>query len=289
MLPDITNPYFINLIEQITLIAGQSNYSVILVNTGTAGLRKGGNSVQTEIDAFDNILERQFDGLIIIGGEVDRTNLNSDYVSALNSLNEQLPVVVISQADSRCNCLFVERHIDAGMRLIVQHLLALGHRRIGFLGGQPGIKIADQRIEAFKQALAPYTQVDDRNILANDFYVVDGYRGINSLLNQTDLDAVIAINDQVALGAIRSLHENGLNVPQDIAIGSADMFSDGEYAIPALTTVNQHDQSLGNIAFKQLLHLILNEQVEALVPELPELIMRESCGELMAFRSGDSA
>lgn len=286
MLPDITNPYFINLVEQISLISGASGYSVILVNTDTAGSTHEHDAVAVETDAFANILERQVDGLIIIGGEIDQADMSPRYVDALNSLNDQLPVVVISQKDARCNCLFVERHIDTGMRMIVQHLLALGYRKVGFLGGKAGIKIADQRIASFKKLMGLYATVADEDIMLSDFYIQDGYNAIEPLLAQDDLDAVIAINDQVALGAIRRLRELGKQVPQDLAIASADMFANSEYSIPAITTVNQHDQSLGQIAVKQLLHLINNEAVEPLEAQLPELVMRESCGERLVYRTG---
>ena len=287
MLPDITNPYFINLVEQISLISGESGYSVILVNTDTAGSMHQRNAVEVETEAFANILERQVDGLIIIGGEIDRAVISPRYIDALNSLNDQLPVVVISQNDEKCNCLFVQRHIDTGMRMIVQHLLALGYRRIGFLGGKAGIKIADQRVESFKKLMGLYASVSPKDIMLCDFYIQDGYNNIEKLLANTDLTAVIAINDQVALGAIRRLSEIGKHVPQDLAIASADMFADSEYSIPAITTVNQHDQSLGQIAVKQLLHLINNEPVEPLEAQLPELVMRESCGERLVYTTGE--
>lgn len=288
MLPDITNPYFINLIEQISIHSGAEGYQVILMNTDTAGAHKHGDPVTIETNAFANVLERQVDGLIVLGGEIDQVHVNPEYMSALNSLNDQLPVVVISQKDEQCNCLFVERHIDTGMKMIVQHLLSLGYRHIGFLGGQQGIKIADQRISSFKKLMHLYANTSDEDILVNNFYIEDGYTGIEPLLQQADLDAVIAMNDQVAIGAMRRLREIGKSVPQDIAIGSADMFAGGEYTTPAITTVNQHDTSLGQIAVKQLLHLINNEPVESLEPRLPELVMRESCGEHQQFTTKDS-
>lgn len=286
MLPDITNPYFINLVEQISQISGESGYSVILVNTDTAGGAREYDAVQVETDAFANVLERQVDGLIIIGGEIDRVNVSERYMAALNSLNDQLPIVVISQNDERCNCLFVQRHIETGMRMIVQHMLSLGYRQIGFLGGKADVKISAQRLAAFKKLMGLYATVNEDDIQLADFYIQDGYTGIEALLKKSDLKAVIAINDQVALGAIRKLNEQGIQVPRDVAIASADMFANSEYAVPAITTVNQHDQSLGQIAVKQLLHLINNEEVEPLEPQLPELVMRESCGERMQYTTG---
>lgn len=284
MLPDISNPYFINLINQISITCNQNNYQVILVNTESAGQYKSSSSVTNEIKAFQNILARQVDGVIIIGGEIDRTKLNTDYIKELNLLNNQIPVVAIAQKNNFCKCTFVPRHIEKGMELIMQHMLALGHRKIAFLGGQKEIRISEERLKYYKKFMNLYgAQYSDDSILMNNFYISDGYDGIQKLLQKSSFDAILAINDQVAQGAVRWLYEHNKLVPDYIAIGSCDMTPNSKYLVPAITTVNQHEKSLGDAAVSVLLDKIDGKSAPDIKTELPELMIRESCGERVHF------
>lgn len=285
---DINNPYFTDLISQIEIISRNAGYTLLLINTMTAGKMNKANSAQLEIDAFKNILERHVDGVLILGGEIDRESVATDYLNALNELNDQIPVVIIGQKIDGCNALFVERDQFRSAEIITQHLLALGNRRIAFIGGEPGIKITSQRLAAFKQTMNIYSKVDDHLIILNDYYPQSGYDGMNVLLNSEEKlpDAVVAINDRVAWGIFRALHDHNLNSPDDIAVGSCDAFPNGEFMTPRITTVNQHNESLGKIALHFLFQLIDNKELNRTEEtHLPELIIRESCG---AKKRGES-
>lgn len=277
---DITNPYFTSLVYEIEQYSREVGYSVLLVNTMTAGKNKDQTSHKREIEHFKTIKEKQVDGVIILGGELDRENVDQEYLKQLNKLNEDIPVVVIGHQHLGCQCTFIERDLDKGVRLLTQHLLALGHRRIGFIGGEPGIIITEHRLKAFKETLSIYGQVDDDYIILNDYYIKDGYHAMRQLIAQDKElpTALVAINDVVATGAIRALADAGLTCPQDIKIGSCDYFMNSEYQVPRLTTIDQHNEYLGEIAVKKLLHLINPEMKDVPFHHDPELIIRESCG-----------
>ncbi|MFC6175248.1 LacI family DNA-binding transcriptional regulator [Companilactobacillus huachuanensis] len=279
VLPDVSNPYFIGLIEEIEHVSEGYGYTLILINTMSTGADKMNAVDDPEVKALHTIQEKHVDGAVIIGGEIDHVNVDSQYLKTLNELNKQIPVVIIAQKVENCDCIFVQRHINTGMRLIVQHILSLGYRKIGFLGGKPGVRVTEQRLAEFEKLVKMYTDYDDKSVLLNDYYLKDGYQGIEKLLNQTDLNAVVAINDRVALGAVRRLHEMGMNVPKDIVIGSADQFPDSDYYIPSITTINQHNNSLGKIAVEQLIRSFNGQPFLTAESEFPDLVIRESCGE----------
>ncbi|WP_262315647.1 LacI family DNA-binding transcriptional regulator [Lacticaseibacillus parakribbianus] len=278
---DIGNPYFTDLVSQIEQITRGFGYTLILVNTMTAGGTKSANSTQIEVAAFASIAERQVDGVLILGGEIDSESVSQSYLEALNRLNAKTPIVIIGQKVAGCDAHFVERDQARSVALITQHLLALGNRRIAFIGGEPGIRVTTQRLAAFRTTMATYAQVDEALIVLNDYYPQSGYDAMRQLLTsgQALPDAVVAINDRVAWGAMRCLADHDLAVPNDIAVGSCDSFPNGEFMVPRITTVDQHNERLGRIAIDQLFALIDHKQPAAAAEtHLPELIIRESCG-----------
>ncbi|WP_086348255.1 LacI family DNA-binding transcriptional regulator [Candidatus Enterococcus clewellii] len=277
---DITNPYFTSLVSEIELASQDQHYSLLLFNTMTAGHKRKADSSFSEKDTFNTILEKKVDGVLILGGEIDRDEPNPDYLNALNQLNKQIPVLIVGQAQENCTCSFLERDLEKGVFLAMQHLLALGYRRIGFVGGEAGVKITTQRVQAFEKALSLYSTFDPTLLYLSDFYTEDGYQSMTKIIQEQETmpDAVLAINDRVAIGAFRALKDQGLSCPEDIAIASCDAFPDGEYQIPRITTINQHNQILGQLAVKRLLKLINEEPLGTIDLHSPDLIIRESCG-----------
>lgn len=112
ILPDISNPYFISLITQIQKFALDYMFSTILFNTMLAEPdNKNNQHPLTEEDYLKIILEKQVDGLLILGGEIDKEIVPKEYITALNQLNNAIPVVVIGSKIPELNCLFIERNL----------------------------------------------------------------------------------------------------------------------------------------------------------------------------------
>ncbi|MCU07246.1 LacI family DNA-binding transcriptional regulator [Listeria monocytogenes] len=282
ILPDISNPYFISLITQIQKFALDYMFSTILFNTMLAEPNNKNNQHPlTEEDYLKIILEKQVDGLLILGGEIDKEIVSKEYITALNQLNKAIPVVVIGSKIPELNCLFIERNFKKGVTTLVSHLTALGHKNIGFIGGESGVKITTYRLESFKEAMASYQHpINDDWVVLSDYYTADGYAAMTQLLeNSATLpSALVAINDNVAIGAIRAINDANLSCPEDIAIVSCDQFMNGDYQTPRLTSMDQHNEYLGKMAILQLISAI-NGQVEPMIiNHNPELIIRESCG-----------
>ncbi|NOU73082.1 LacI family DNA-binding transcriptional regulator [Paenibacillus sp. LMG 31458] len=282
ILPDITNPYFASLFLQIESFALKHMYATLMFNTMFSRDSKRFDTHLSEEDYFKIILEKQVDGVLILGGQIDKEDIPDSFILALNQLRRHVPVVIVGSRIEGCECLFVERNLKQGVTSIVNHFIALGHDRIGFIGGEPGIRVTSSRIEAFSQAMKSLGQtVYDPYIVTSDYYAPDGYAAMIQLLDATSdrlPSAVIAHNDMVALGAVRAMKDRGLHCPEQIAIASCDQFPLSEYSIPRLTSMDQHNEYLGRMAVLQLISAINGSDETITINHSPELVVRESCG-----------
>jgi len=282
MLPDITNPYFASLFIEIQRFALKNNYATLLFNTMSVQKKAQDNASFVEESYIRMILEKQVDGVLILGGVIDREDISESYIQALNQLHSRIPVIILGTEIEGCECLFMERNLKQGVASIVHHLIALGHERIGFIGGEPGIRITSARIESFKQVMAALDKpIAPEHIITSDYYAPDGYEAMKQLL-QLERDqlptALIAMNDMVAIGAIRAMQDMGLKCPDDIAIVSCDQFEQSEYSVPRLTSLDQHNEYLGRIAVMQLISAMNGSAEKISIDHTPKLMIRESCG-----------
>ncbi|MDH6363354.1 LacI family transcriptional regulator [Enterococcus sp. PF1-24] len=279
VLSDINNPYFTDLVAQIDEASRENGYSLLMFNTLTAGPLKIANPVFAEQQTLATILEKKVDGVIILGGEIDKKNPDPKYIAALNKIDKEVPMIIVGQSHPDITATFLPRALNQGTKLALQHLLALGKRKIGFIGGEPAITITEERLVAYRETLALYSSVNENWIKLSDFYAKSGYQSMQALLTEAELpQAVIAINDKVALGAIRALQDAGLTCPEDMAIVSCDAFLDGEYTVPRLTTINQNNHRIGKEAVQLLMKKIDKQPIDQTPPHVPEIIIRESCG-----------
>lgn len=274
MMPDITNPYFASMFREIESAAHASGYSVFLCNT--MYFSKVTDSV--EEDYFRTLLDKQVDGLIVVGGQLDLLHQSDNYCRALRQVAETIPTVAIGRRVEGADCCFIERDSGAGIPAAIRHLAQQGHTKIAFLGGEQGVTITDDRLSAYRAAMqAVGLPVQEELIALSDYYVGDGFAAANRLLSRdVPFTAAIAINDSVALGAIRALADWGRTVPQDVALVSCDQFFQAAYMVPRLSSIDHHNELLARYVIRQLLAMIRKEPA----PEMPridtELVLRES-------------
>lgn len=280
LMPDITNPYFSALFLEIERYALSWGYSVILCNTLYGGSSHGVENLLDEIGYLKMMRDKMVDGVIVTGGQLDLVDIPNEYIIALNELNKSIPVVIIGQRISSCTCLFVNRNLSGGVDSMVRHLVALGNHRIGFIGGQEGVRQTAERLQAYREAMKSLGLAVISDFIAlSDYYTEDGYNAMQKILSAKEMpQAVIAINDRVALGAIRALHDRGLRVPENMAIVSCDKFYDSDFYVPRLTTLDQQNDYLGRLSIMLLLGAIAGEGEDIDVKHTPQLVVRESCG-----------
>lgn len=284
--PDITNPYFSAMFTEIERSAISAGYSVILCNTCFSSDSHGGSQQQNEESYFQMMIDKKVDGVLVIGGQIDLMQVCDGYRNALQHLGSSVPVVVIGRPLDDIDCLFIERETGSGVITAVNYLASLGHKHIAFAGGEEGVVITKTRVKAYQSTLTVLGLPHTEDLISlTDYYAPDGYQAAARLLDRkTHFTAMIAINDSVAVGAIRALADRGISVPQDIAMISCDQFPSADYLVPRLTSIDQHNEMFGSMVIQTLLCAVKGAGEPAKLTFTPELVIRESCGTKLGMR-----
>lgn len=180
----------------------------------------------------------------------------------------------------------------AGGRLATEHLLALGHRRIAHLVGDPKVNTTEPRLRGYRDALADAGIENDPALeIPAGFDRLDGYRAVQAMVAESRRDrlptALFVCNDLSAAGAIQALAEAGLSVPGDVAIVGFDDTQFCAATQPPLTSVRMPIEEMGALAARMLIAKIAKEEIAEPQPVLPvSLTIRQSCG---ATRATDAS
>jgi LacI family transcriptional regulator, galactose operon repressor len=169
-----------------------------------------------------------------------------------------------------------------GGYIATEHLLSLGHRRIGCIARPVRLSHSRERVQGYQAALKDAgIASDERLVAAGGYRLENGYEAMQSLLSLDDPPtAVFTYNDIMAIGAIRALRERGVNVPQDFSVVGYDDIPDAAFTCPALTTVRQAKYDMGAKGIEILLKIMDGEVVDPQTEERVdvELVVRESTG-----------
>jgi LacI family transcriptional regulator len=160
-----------------------------------------------------------------------------------------------------------------------EHLLALGHRRIGLIAGPPRMLCSRARLDGYRAALdAAGIGFDPQLMYEGDFYPEGGFRGGTALLGLAEPPtAVFAASDQMAFGVYEAARQHGLRVPDELSIVGFDDLPESRWSAPPLTTVRQPLAEMGLLAARTVLRLAQGEPVETPRVELAtELVLRHS-------------
>lgn len=237
LLPDLHGEFFSELIRGIDLAARARGLHLLVSSS-----HDDAAAAATALRA----MQGRVDGLLLMSPHADATFLQQN-------LPRGLPAVLMNTGladDDYCG-LSVDN--DGGARLMVEHLLALGRRRIVFIQGPPGNRDASQRELGYRQSLARLAPRGPVSVLRGDFSEDSGYRAGQQLLAlKPRPDAVFAANDMMAIGCLRALREAGIRVPQDVAVGGFDDVPMARYLTPPLTTIQVHIADLGGQAMSWL-------------------------------------
>lgn len=226
-------------------------------------------SPESLTQVLDSLMDQAVEGVVVIA-PVEQVARAAQAVSA------QLPVLLISAAgpeDFEPPVLGVDQ--GAGVRLVVDHLLELGHHDLVQLTGPPEWFDAQVRRRAWQEALAG-AGVRPRADLHGDWSAASGYSAGRELLDDLP-GAVFAGNDQMALGVLHAFAEAGVRVGEDVSVVGFDDVVGADHYIPPLTTVQQDFQALGRRAIELLVAQIAGGEVRP-EPVTPSLVVRASTG-----------
>lgn len=225
--------------------------------------------LETEQLALQTLLDRQIDGLIIIGGlEPEKTMLK---------LNKQLPFIVVARhvAELGDHCLCLDNF--AAAYTITSYLIENGHRDIAHITGALEQADAVQRQEGYLRALRDAgIRTDPNLIVEGNFRRQSGVLAVEMLITRGRMfSAIFAANDQMAFGARLALYRRGLRVPEDVSIAGIDDEPASAYMTPPLTTMRQPATEMGEAAAKAMISLLKGEAVPKLQLRM-NLVVRET-------------
>jgi LacI family transcriptional regulator len=266
ILPDSANPYFAELGRGIEAAAFGRDHSVVLCNTEGEELR--------ERVYVDLLTRRQVDGLLYVpaGSRVDVLR---------DLLRQPLPVVLVDRDLPGAPIDVVLSDKRSGAYLATRHLIALGHRRIGCIGGPSSLLMSGQRLQGYRDALAEAAiPVDEGLVLRGDYHPQSGWAAARSLLaSPVPPTAIFAANDLMAIGVLRAAGELGRRVPDDLAVVGFDDIELASYTTPPLTTVSQSASEVGRAAVEILLQRLADPARPPVRRTLEtRLVVRASCG-----------
>jgi LacI family transcriptional regulator len=266
IVPNITNPFFSELMRGIEDVCERNHYSVFLCN-GDDDRERQGHSLEI-------LLGRRVDGIVL----ATPTGPAAAIAKRLSGTNVKTVVVDRSVAGLESDRVRIDH--QAGARLAVEHLLSLGHRRIACLAGPSSFAVSRARVAGWRKALAR-AGVKPANdwLLEGDFEAADGHELRRRLLARGDVTAIFASNDLLGIGALRAAAEQGRAVPKMLSVIGFDAIEMGAYTYPALTTVGYPIRSLGEMAATVLIERIAGRKTETSdIVVTPEIILRESTG-----------
>jgi DNA-binding LacI/PurR family transcriptional regulator len=268
---DLRNPWSMDVVEAVGQVLEEARLTILLTS---AVLPSGaGGPGRLDVGVIGALRDLRIDGLLVVGSVPDQGRL-AEVVG-------DLPVVVAgARADGLARADAVRSDDAAGMALVVDHLVAGGHRRIVHLGGAGGA-VADERAAGYRAAMAGHGLAGEVAVQACDFSEDGGYAAAAALLDggprRRPVTALAAVNDLAAVGAMSAAADAGVDLPGGLAVTGYDDTFLAELRQISLTSVNPDSAGIGTLAARCLLERMAGPDrpgVEHLVA--PRLVVRAS-------------
>ena len=233
---------------------------------------------EVESRVIQNFLSEQVEGIII--APVNYMNNNVSYIKQL--IKSGTPFVFSTSRYPDLDVPSVMVDLEEGMYKLVKYLLDLGHRKIIFICGIKGVVTTDLRISGYKKAFSERgLEVNEDNFI--ECIRVDyeeAQKASKRLLNEkASFDAVIALNDFMAVGIMNVLKSSGLSIPEEVSVAGYDNTVFSSIASTTITTVNQDIKLISRDSVDMVISKLSNRElfVDSILIK-PELIIRESTG-----------
>ena len=265
--PRFSDPFFSEFLAGIGNEAGRHGFD-LLASTQSPGS-------EAEQEAYRRIVHgRRADGVLVV-----RTRKQDERIRFLSQ--HDLPFVAFGRTDLGIDFPYVDEDSYHGLQLVTQHMIDLGHQRIGFIATPDYLMFGQMRLAGFLDTLqANGIPADESLIVHGDLTQQGGFQAAQHLLRQDNRPtAIIACNDLMALGAMSAAQQQGLVIGRDLSVGGFDDIPLCEHAHPPLTTVRQPIYEIGQRITQMLVQLVRGQDLaERQVLLTPRLIVRESSG-----------
>jgi len=266
LLPDLFGEFFSEIIRGCDQTAQKNHYQLLVSSS---------HNSRKQIVTAVRMMRGRVDALVIMSPHIDAETLNEN-------LPRTLPVLLL---DCRVESNgFDSLNIDneKGAAAMTGHLLSHGHTRVAIIKGTEGNVDAADRLKGYCLAMRERgIAVDERLQVAGEFTEASGYHAVKTLLAVTPRPtAIFASNDSMAIGALSALRDEGIQIPEQMALAGFDDVPIGSYLSPALSSVHVGINDMGIKAIETVLHAVRNKNAHHKQQILvsTSLRLRESCG-----------
>jgi LacI family transcriptional regulator len=267
LLADVSNPSSPDFLRGVEDVADRESCSLLVCNTD--GL------LDKQVTQMKVLLDRRVDGLVML-------SQYSDPPLVRELLDSGTPYVLLQRRSRKHQDDYVGANNDEGISAAVEHLVKLGHTRIGLIRGPSESSTADERMVAFQQAVARL-QIDNDPalIVQGNYHVEGGYRAAKEFLAMRNPPtAILAANDMSAIGVMNAAHEANIAIPEQLSIVGLDDIELASYAPINLTTIALQRRDMGAAAATLLMDRIKNKRKKAKQVLFPmRLVVRGSTGQ----------
>ena len=263
ILPDITNPFFANIVRGAEDYLRKKGYTLILCNSD--------QNKEQEIQLLGTLISKHIDGLLFTG--------TGDFNPLLaEKIEKGLKIVFLDRIIKGLNSSYVIIDNREGMNILLDYLIKVGHKYFIFINGNKETFSARIRYETFVKKLTK-NNLHFKHYFANFSYEA-GYSIAKKLRKLPD--TIICGNDLIAYGVIDAIEEKGYKVPEDVSVTGFDDIPFSRHYKPPLTTVRQPMYEMGEKAAELLLKIIEGkEKINKGIVLLPKLVVRESTKEMI--------
>lgn len=252
LIPEISNPYYFEIIKGLEETALQNQYNILLCETGLDDER--------ENIYFDLVKSKMADGVISMDPAVN--------IEKLKKLSQDFPIIQCSEYDEVSGIPYVSINHEQAALDAVQYLIDIGHRNIALINSNKKFLYARQRERGYQEALIQNgIPLDDSLIYyAEELNFENGQQLMRDILQRGPLPtAVFAVSDLLAIGALKEIQAQALHVPEDIALLGFDNIDFSKMTFPELSTVEQPMYTLGATAAQMLIDQLNNRPVENMI------------------------
>lgn len=267
VVPDITNPFFAKIACGAEAVAFEKGYHLFLLNTA--------ESTDREVAALDSLHQKEIDGVLLCSPRLPVDDLEStiSQFAAVALFNRELPNPLPNVAQININ--------DAlGAQLAVQRFVATGRRRLALIAGPATSTSGQRRIDGYRTGLKEAGLAFDPQFMEHCQPFTEGGRiaAAQLLARRPKLDALLAFNDLVAVGAMQACEDAGRRVPGDIAIIGCDDIPLAVIVRPHLSTLHIDLEAVGRLAMNKILGIIQQPDAPAHATHWidPQLVIRDS-------------
>jgi DNA-binding LacI/PurR family transcriptional regulator len=263
---EITNPFFPELVQEFENLAVMQGYEVMIGSTSY-------DPDRTE-SLIRRMLQRNVDGVAVMTFGIEE-------VMVEKLVKQEFPLVFVDAGPEMPNIRVLKVNYGEGIREAVQHLAALGHRRIAFITGPLDMRTAATRRDAFRKSMAELgLPAPAQFVVEGDHTMEGGKKAMEKLAALPELPtAVMCSNDMTAIGVLHALEETTHKVPSDISVVGFDDIHLAQFMLPPLTTVQMSCRALAEAAVQALRAGIEADHPKAAQKEWPistRLVVRRS-------------